>query len=366
MKTVYAFMNSYTQGKSGGDMAFIEIFKRIKNIELTIITSTLGKKLCQDNNLKADFLITTKEIGFKNIILTYFKRIARGISLGIELKVGDILYATSDALPDTMPVFFLKIKNKKTKWIQKIFHLIPKERFLSHWSQKISFFLTKKLADVVIVDNDQLKMDLAKMGFPKNKLFVNHLGVDFDYFKKILPSKISYDGIFMARLHHSKGIFDLVQIWKNVVEKLPKVKLAIIGQGEQKVVEKLTEEIKSNHLENNIDLLGYLENVQAFSLIKAAKLFIFPSHEEGFGLVIIEALACGTPVIAYDLLAYNHTFKPTITTISLNDHKQFSTMIYNLLMNERGRKKVIPTNKFLINRFSWDRMAKKEVYLFDH
>lgn len=360
MKSVFAFMNAYTQAKSGGDIAFIEIFKRIQNYKLYVVTSLLGKKLCQESGLDATYLLTTDEKDFQNIISTYIQRIIKAFILNLKLHSRDLLYATSDALPDTLPIFFLKLKNRKTKWVQKIFHLIPRSRLLSHYSQKLSLFLIKKFADVIIVDNSGLKKNLIKIGFPKDKLSINHLGIDLDYFKKVLPAKITYDAIFMARLHPSKGIFELIKIWSIVVKKLPGSRLAIIGTGDEKIISKLKSRVHNGNLQNNILFLGYLSDAEAFSLIKASRVFIFPSQEEGFGLVILEALACGTPVIAYELPSYSSTFRHMITTIKLNDLDEFTSTVYNVLVDETVRRRMITQARKNINKFSWEKTAFRE------
>ncbi len=354
MKIVYAFMNSYAAGKSGGDVAFIEIFKRIKNIKLIVITSALGKKLCRESNLSADYQLTTQEKYFNNTWFIYLQRIVKGLFLKTLPK--DIIYATSDAMPDVLPAFFLKKKYPKMEWVQKIYHLIPEDRFFSHWSQRISFFLIKNLADIIIVDNKILKKHLIQIGFCEKRLFVNSLGTDFSYFRKIKPSKISYEGVFMARLHPSKGIFDLVEIWKGVVAKFPKAKLAIIGRGEKKVMNLLSKKIHKAKLEKNIVILGYLKDDQAFSLIKSAKLFVLPSYEEGFGLVILESLACGTPVVAYDLTGYHPDIKKQICLVPKNDTIMFVKTIKAKIKN--GKRVVL--EKDFLHKFDWRQTAQNE------
>ncbi len=359
-KTIYAFMNAYTQGKSGGDIAFIEIFKRIKNRNLFVITSYLGKKLCIDSKLKANFILTTKERKFKNIFAIYIQRVLKALFLRIKICSRDILYATSDALPDTFPIFILKLRNKRVKWVQKIFHLIPAERSISHYSQAISLFLIKRFADLIIVDNNLLKEELERNGFQKNKLFINHLGVDLHFLSKIKPAKEKYDAVFMARLHPSKGIFDLVEIWEKVVTKLPHAKLAVIGKGDESTLIKLKKKVRLAKLQNNIVLLGYLEDKKAFSIIKSGRLFIFPSQEEGFGLVLAEALACGIPVIAYDLPIYRDIFVKLITVVPRFNIALFADKANKILEAEKEKVAINDSGNIFGKELSWNACVKRE------
>src|SRR3989344_2461970 len=113
-----AFMNAYSQGKSGGDMVFIEIVKRMHKYEKAVVTSKLGRKLCLDYGIAGNFIITSNEEKFKNVTLTYIKRTIRALLLFSKLQNYSLLLGTSDFLPDVLPLFLLRGKNNQTKWIQ--------------------------------------------------------------------------------------------------------------------------------------------------------------------------------------------------------------------------------------------------------
>lgn len=354
-------MNSYSQGKSGGDMVFIEIAKRVKDYDKIIITSLLGKSLCKENGVCGKYLITTCETKFDNVIWIYIKRTIKAFFLKLEVKENDILLGTSDFLPDVLPIFWLKLKNKKARWIQHVFHLIPISRKIPFWSQKFSLFLIKHFVDCVVVDNGILKKDLSKTGFDNPKIFVNYPGINLEYMKTIkIENKSEYDGIFMAQLRPQKGIFDLVRIWKIVCQKRPKAKLGIIGKGQEEILKTLKKEIEIEGLSRNIDLLGYLEDDEAFAIIKASKVFVFPSREEGFGIAPLEAQALGLPVVAWDLPIFREIFKKGMIKIKLDEIKGFADEILELMNNESlyfGTKKEATDNS---RQYTWDNTAKKE------
>lgn len=359
-----AFMNAYSQGKSGGDMVFIEIAKRLKNYDKVIVTSLLGKKLCQESGLKGKFLITTRESGFRNAIWTYFRRIIKAFFLKLTLKDKDILLGTSDFLPDVLPIFWLNLRNKKNKWIQHIFHLIPPSRKIPFLAQKLSLFLIKQLADTVVVDNHLLEKDLVGLGFNPEKIVVNHPGIDHAFLKSIKTrgEKI-YDGIFMAQLRYSKGIFDLVKVWQLVCKKLPEAKLGIIGKGEREIMEKIKAEIEDAGLEKSIDLLGYLEDDKAYNATKASKIFVFPSYEEGFGIAALEAQVLGLPVIAWNLPVFEEIFPKGMVKIPLGKIEKFASEIVNLLADKKFYRKLSKEAVNNANQYSWDETAKRELEL---
>lgn len=361
---VIAFLNSYTQGKSGGDICFIEIHKRIPEISLQVVTSKLGKKLCNSYNLKATYLVTTHENKFTNIYWTYFLRIIKGIGIVFRSKNIDRIYITSDALPDVLPAVVAKFKFPNARVVGKVFHLIPQSRFISSVLQSVSHFFLKITADFIVVDNVLLKKELATNGFNTAKVIVNYPAVDSKKLKNIRGDK-KYTATMMSRLHESKGIFDVISIWKQVVSKNPNATLGIIGTGNISITEKLKQFIEKEQLQHNIELLGFVEDTKAYSLIKGSEVFLFPSHEEGFGIVVAEALALEVPVVAYDLPVFAETFRIYIQPISLFDKTKFAKTVLDILSSSKKYDRVKATSKAISTKFSWEKAAaieKKHIY----
>lgn len=364
---ILAFMNAFSQGRSGGDMVFVEIAKRLlKDYDFTLVTSYLGSQLCIDNNLKINFLLTTKEQSFSSVIFIYIKRIIKGIEMSFKVKKPDLILSTSDILPDVIPSLFLKIKFRKVCWVQHIFHINPSTRYVSHFSQRLSFFLIKRFADIIVVDNSLLKKELVRIGFNKNKINVNYPGINLEYLGKVESAKKTYTGVFMAQLRKSKGIIDLIRIWKRVCNRLPNAKLAIIGKGSEDIIVELKEEIKKLDLEKNITILGFLPTEAAFSTIKASKIFVFPSHEEGFGIAPLEAQALGVPVVAYNLPVFEEVFPTGMIKVEKHDINKFAKRIVGVIENQDY--KVILSKEALENaqRFDWDKTASTEHEIFNN
>lgn len=358
-------MNSYSQGKSGGDVVFIEIAKRIKEYDKIIVTSLLGKDLCQKSGLKGKYLITTREPEFRNVILTYLGRILKAFFLKLKVEKDDVFLGTSDFLPDVLPIFWLKMRNKKTKWVQHIFHLIPSSRKIPFLAQRLSLLLIKKLADAVIVDNRLLKNDLVKLGFSSEKIFINYPGIDIKYLKSIKAKKTGgYDGIFMAQLRQSKGIFDLIKVWRLVCKKKPNAKLGIIGKGEKEIMKEIKIAVEVAGLKENINLLGFLEDVKALGIIKASRLFVFPSHEEGFGIAPLEAQALGLPVVAWNLLVFNEVFPKGMKKVRMGEIEKFADEVLSLLADKQVHWKLSKEAIRNAERYEWKKVARNELKIW--
>ena len=100
----------------------------------------------------------------------------------------------------------------------------------------------------------------------------------------------------VRRLVHAKGLENLVEATEAVVRSVPDVFVAIIGTGP--LAEKLRATIAERGLERSVHLAGHVSEELLPAVYRAADLFVVPSLTlEGFGLVVVEALACGTPVL---------------------------------------------------------------------
>ncbi|MDA8161786.1 MAG: glycosyltransferase [Desulfobacteraceae bacterium] len=362
-KNVLIFLNAFWNngaGMSGGDQMFIQVFKRIRNDLglLWCVTNLDGKAAIEKEVPRVTFKISPHGLDRLNLMVNYVMRTLFAMRC-LVLKP-DVVYAGSDFFPDVIPTFLLKLIRPQTRWIQCVFHIYPDWRsrpgskiksFIAQYMQRFSLLLARR-ADVVLNINQGVKNYLVAKGFTEEKIIINPPGIDLDYLRGVppAPQEEGYDGIFLGRLNPSKGIFDLVKIWALVVKKIPSARLAIIGGGSAEIVAQLKEAIREKRIEGNISLLGYLENDKAFALIKASKVFLFPSREEGFGIAIAEALACGVPVVAWDLPVFEEFFPYLIKVVDCYKFEHFARLVIDQL---QGRDKVDSGAAKELDKFSW-------------
>ena len=137
----------------------------------------------------------------------------------------------------------------------------------------------------------------------------------------------------VSRLTQQKQPEHLVDIYYKLKQRGIKEKLYFIGNGEK--VELIKQKIKEYNLENDVILLGQIENPYPF--FKNAKLFVHTAKYEGLPTVLLESLAFGTPVVAYDcptgpkdILGENSKYG---ALIPLNDKNTFVEKVYELMNN---------------------------------
>lgn len=115
----------------------------MKDLDTIVVTSTIGQALDKKRGLTARFIITTREENpSSNVIRLYIKRTLNGLFLNLPISniSKTVVYATSDCLPDVLPSFVFKYKNRQIKWVQIIHHL-----YLSPFQRKGKSFLTNTL-----------------------------------------------------------------------------------------------------------------------------------------------------------------------------------------------------------------------------
>lgn len=167
------------------------------------------------------------------------------------------------------------------------------------------YFLIKK-CNVFTSNTEYTKKNAIKLGFPEDKIQIIHTSLHLNKYV-IKNRKYNKDETFniltAASLKEVKGLKYSIKAIKIVIDKFPdiKIKYKIAGTGELK--DTLRNLIKSNNLEQNVELLGFVNHDELIKIYDKAHLFILPSvttsngNREGQGLVVQEAQACGIPVI---------------------------------------------------------------------
>lgn len=172
--------------------------------------------------------------------------------------------------------------------------------WLDRQLQKLSMGKLYRLADGVIIPSQEAAKDFAAFtGFPYERIQVLPLPLlpksfttqrpEHIWFKEDSPPVI----LGVGELCERKDFATLLRAFALVREK-KNCRLVILGRGKQK--EKLENLAKSLNIDDDVDFLGFQNNVYDF--MRYSQVFAFSSKWEGFGAVLTEALACGTPVVS--------------------------------------------------------------------
>lgn len=192
-------------------------------------------------------------------------------------------------------------------------------------------------------------------------------GVDFDNLKNIEPSARGFDAFFFARLMPSKGLFDLPLIWKCVAEKDPKLVLGITGPIEKrKYLERFFELVNKYRLRKNIVYLGQSSWQDVIKFLKSSKVVVYPSYLDSFSMAVLESLACGVPVVAYNInaLSVHYGQVPAVKLLPKNFNK-IADEVLSLIKNENLRRRLGINAKSFARAYTWDNVVKAELKAYE-
>ncbi|ARM74819.1 glycosyltransferase [Acidianus manzaensis] len=170
--------------------------------------------------------------------------------------------------------------------------------------------------------------------------------------------------VFWSRLNQDKGIHEIPDIVKMIYPKLNrKIKLVVMGRFFDKFNEKrFWKKVRKYNID--VEYLGFVEREKLYETVSKAKLFIYPTHVDGFSLVVLEALALGTPVVAYGIPAIKSIYNNLNAVKIVNEFDKISMAIEStkiLSMKEKEIEDLMNEENllsFLKLHSNWDNVAE--------
>lgn len=192
-------------------------------------------------------------------------------------------------------------------------------------------------------------------------------GVDLNRFFPLSLKKIPNSLFFLGRLESRKGVDFLIKTIPMVKNRLMDIQLFIGGDGKLKSY--LEKFIKKNNLGNNVHLLGTIDDSVLNDWYSKVSAVIIPSVFEGFGLTAIEAMACGTPVIATDGDALRDLIEDGVNglLVQYNDVESLTDKILYLLKNKAEQSKLSLNGKKKVQTvYNWSNISQDILRIYEN
>lgn len=186
--------------------------------------------------------------------------------------------------------------------------------------------------------------------------------------KKEMRKKYSLEKNFMLYVsvldYPRKNHVTLIRAYSHLRKTVSQVPdLVLVGERFWQP-EKIYNEIHKNRLQEHVKILGFIPDNDLVILYNTAKLFVHPSNWEGFGLPILEAMACGLPIICSDIPAFREIAADAAVYFDQKDYLSIARNIQMLCENSKlyaaSRLKGLERAK----RFTWQRTAKRVVKVY--
>lgn len=218
--------------------------------------------------------------------------------------------------------------------------------------------LCKKAIKVLTVSKFSLDEISGYYGIDKSKFEIVYNAVD-KVFQPVIDENLRKENYFVAvsSVKVNKNFPTVLKSFKLLSEKLENAKLYIIGD----LKAKSFNDMDFSEYENNpnIKFLGRVSDDELIRYYSNATGFIFPSYYEGFGIPVLEAQACGCPVVSTNSSSLPEVLLDSALLCDPTDAQGFADKMYDIATDETLRQKLIRKGYENVKRFSWEDSAKK-------
>ncbi len=376
MRIIHFELAKTGNGISGGESCMVQTIKYLaaNKISNVIVTNQKGLKVYSSLGVKEGKYIEYKIVKSINnddnsllIFFSYILATFRSAKLlkKFKLQKDDRLICHSYFFPNSISTYLLARRYSKPKvfyWYHAVappilkgykgeftnaYNIPTLTTIHNSFNQYLYRLLTLKSG--VIININPFYTQYLKKRFPKNKLFTLKYFSIVNASAKIV-SKKKYDICWIGRFQELKGLDDFIKILTIVKRKYPKLKVVLIGGGNENSTNKFQKNIKAKRLNRTVNYKGFIITNKRFNFLSRSKVFAMTSIHESFGIVNIEAMKLGIPVVAFDLPTFK-IFKRGIVKVPILDHEKFADQLLRLIKNEKYRINVAKEARIFANYF---------------
>lgn len=334
------------------------------------------------NNKNISFFLFTDDknfIGaFKNIKVIFVKNrnkpywdYFRIIPSLLKVKP-DIIFYPKNIIPFTHGL----LRAKKINIIHDLAHFEKNMKaypFLVILYMKIFMKLSCQIADKIIAISKYTKQDIInRLGINSEKIAAVYEGVE-DKFRVIHNSEklnstlkkyeltkpfLFYSGSISPR----KNLLRMLKSFYKIKDQIPH-NLVVVGAktwGSDKVYKYISENLK-----NRVKILGYVSDEELVDLYNMADMYLYPSLYEGFGLPILEAQACGCPVLTSNVTSCPEVAGDSAMIVNPYSTDEIAEAILKIFTDKNLREDLIKRGHENIKRFSWKKTAERILNICD-
>lgn len=270
-------------------------------------------------------------------------------------------------------------KRKESKYVVTIHDLIPYTMPETVGKGYLRIFLHQmpqiiENADLIITVSEYSKRDILRyFNLPPEKVVVTHLAPE-DFYRP-LPSHevnpvlekyhlrsgyILYVGGFSQR----KNVQMILRAFARIKDQIPETVRIVLAGSQGRSTAELQALARRKGIEDRVDFPGFIPVDEMASIYNGAKLFIYPSYYEGFGLPPLEAMACGIPVITSNTTSIPEVVGEGARTVSPDDDLQMAEEMLELLTREEAWLELRQKGFQRVAQFDWRKTAAQTLQAY--
>jgi len=357
----------------GGVVSYIynlcrELVKR--GHDVTIITSTLGT----NNKVGVEELEGIEIKRLKPVFKLGGTPIIPGLFLELRRANADIIHTHLPA-PYTSDLSCFVSKRGNIPCVLTYHNDIVSDGILSYVGKLYNVtalrFLLGNVERIIITQPRYLSFSSHLKNY-KHKINVIPIGVNVSKFKPLRIEGKENSIFFLSLLdkaHGYKGLDYLLRALAQVKKEISDVKLIVGGEGE--LISYYQQTVKLLGLEKAVEFHGFIPDEKLIEYYNRCSVFVLPSissAQEGFGIVLLEALACGTPVIATDIVGVTEDVEASNAGIIVQpkDTEALANAIVRMLRDENLTTEMGRNGRKLVEeKYTWGKVANEVLNLYD-
>lgn len=246
--------------------------------------------------------------------------------------------------------------------------------WLKYLGYLVVFWLVVKRAKKILVPSETIAIQLRKAyNLNEKKVVVTYEGVDDNLRVKSQKSKVKevfgnfkIDKpylLYVGSIYPHKNISNLIKAVKIVNQSpiashQPPVTLVVVC-ARSVFWERLKKELKNLEAQNYIKLVGFVPDEELAILYQEAKVFVFPSEAEGFGLPGLEAMAAGLPVLASNIPVFKEVYQDAVLYFDQKNPQDIAGKIKELLTDNELQGSLRKRGFEVVRKYSWLKTARE-------
>lgn len=236
-------------------------------------------------------------------------------------------------------------------------------------------FFLKRLsrADHIVTVSHFVKNEIIEqLGFDESRISAIYNGVDHERFRPMERSELEATCdkftlpeqfiLFVGSIEPRKNLLGLLKAYNGLPDELksayPLILAGFKGWNNAEIMREI------DRSKAHIRYLGYLEDTELVHLYNLATLFVYPSLYEGFGIPVLEAMACGTPVLTSNVASLPEVCGDAAIFADPRDSAQICSKLQRLLQDETLREALVQKGIKQAAKFSWVQSASQHAALF--
>jgi glycosyltransferase involved in cell wall biosynthesis len=240
------------------------------------------------------------------------------------------------------------------------------------------FFIhtSSRQAAALIADSESTRQDAIRLaGVPSDKIFTAPLGVTQEFhpireYTILLQARQKYHLperflLYVGMIEPRKNLPTLLQAYATIADQMPDHRLVVVGP-KGWMVENILQLTGRLNISDKVHFTGYVEQADLPLIYNMADVFIYPSVYEGFGLPVLEAMACGTPVVTSNVSSMPEIVGDAGVLLAPNDSQALAHSLLELINDPVNRQRLSIKGLERAAAFTWDRTAEKTIAVYRH